>query len=482
MNNQNIAINHKISKSSKAYLDLRAPAFFMLRREAWQLLTLVLVDYTLLSLAWLLAEYHTDYVHLPWDAPNNYIRLLITSVIQIGLLFIQGSYQADQKHYDYLNLIKSITFAHGLILLISCLYKPIIEVNQPQLLFSLGMSITFICTGRVVFNITLEYLKKKQKSVNLNPAFIICNPESSEEIISMIRRENRYTIGGIAGAKALDKNSRRATLEKLKQLNVTEVFVSWDAIKNRMFVCWLFHAYGITIYIVPMELKPTNRDLKSAKLGGINCLTFSCPIIPGKDFLIKRVFDICATTLLLMLLFPVYVAIAIAIKLDSPGLIFFKQTRIGLHGRPFKVWKFRTMRYDAEKLQKELEALNETKDGILFKIKDDPRITRIGKFLRRYSLDELPQLFNVLRGEMSLVGPRPLPTRDVDKFSEHHFIRHEILPGITGLWQVSGRSEIIDFEKVIDLDIRYIENWSLQLDLDILFKTVMVILKKKGAY
>ena len=183
-----------------------------------------------------------------------------------------------------------------------------------------------------------------------------------------------------------------------------------------------------------------------------------------------------------MLSFPIYIAIAIAIKLDSPGTVFYKQTRIGLHGQQFKVWKFRTMRSDAEKFQKELEALNETKDGIIFKIKDDPRITRVGKFLRRYSLDELPQLFNVILGEMSIVGPRPLPIRDVDKFSEHHFIRHEVLPGITGLWQVSGRSDILDFEQVINLDLNYIENWSLQLDFEILLKTVMVVLKKEGAY
>jgi lipopolysaccharide/colanic/teichoic acid biosynthesis glycosyltransferase len=137
---------------------------------------------------------------------------------------------------------------------------------------------------------------------------------------------------------------------------------------------------------------------------------------------------------------------------------------------------------DADKLQKELEALNEVKDGVIFKMKDDPRTTRIGKFLRRYSLDELPQLFNVLLGEMSLVGPRPLPTRDVDKFSARHFIRQEVLPGVTGLWQVSGRSDISDFEQIIKLDLNYIENWSLWLDFQILFRTVKVVLKKEGAY
>jgi lipopolysaccharide/colanic/teichoic acid biosynthesis glycosyltransferase len=137
---------------------------------------------------------------------------------------------------------------------------------------------------------------------------------------------------------------------------------------------------------------------------------------------------------------------------------------------------------NADQLLKELEARNEMKDGVLFKIKDDPRITRVGKFLRRTSLDELPQLINVLLGDMSLVGPRPLPLRDVQKFAEHHFIRHEVLPGITGLWQVSGRSNITSFEEVIRLDTFYIENWSFWLDVQILLRTVLVLLQKKGAY
>lgn len=174
--------------------------------------------------------------------------------------------------------------------------------------------------------------------------------------------------------------------------------------------------------------------------------------------------------------------IAILIKLDSPGPVFFRQERIGLHSRKFKIWKFRTMVTNAEKLQATLEAKNEIKDGVLFKMKDDPRITRVGKFLRRYSLDELPQLFNVFLGEMSLVGPRPLPMRDVEKFKTKHFIRQEVLPGITGLWQVSGRSDIDNFEDAVKLDLAYIENWSVWLDLKILLQTVNVVLHKTGAY
>ena len=135
----------------------------------------------------------------------------------------------------------------------------------------------------------------------------------------------------------------------------------------------------------------------------------------------------------------------------------------------------------ADQLQQQLEAQNEVKGGVLFKIKNDPRITRVGKFLSRYSLDELPQLINVLRGEMSLVGPRPLPVRDVEKFANHHFLRHEVLPGITGLWQVSGRSNT-DSEDVFNWDFTYIQNWSLKLDCKILLKTIRVIFTSEGAY
>ncbi len=204
--------------------------------------------------------------------------------------------------------------------------------------------------------------------------------------------------------------------------------------------------------------------------------------IIGSSFCVKRSIDLCCSIILLIIILPVYLVIALLIKLDSSGVVFFKQERIGLHGQKFKIWKFRTMVSNAEEMQKDLEAKNEIKDGILFKMKDDPRITRVGKFLRAYSLDELPQLLNVIIGQMSLVGPRPLPIRDVEKFQISHLIRQEVLPGITGLWQVSGRSNIDNFEDTVKLDIDYIENWSLLLDLTILFKTFKVVLLKTGAY
>ncbi|HEY9693945.1 MAG TPA: exopolysaccharide biosynthesis polyprenyl glycosylphosphotransferase [Oculatellaceae cyanobacterium] len=198
--------------------------------------------------------------------------------------------------------------------------------------------------------------------------------------------------------------------------------------------------------------------------------------------LFKRICDICFAALLIILTAPLFLCIALLIKLDSPGAVFYKQERMGLHNKIFTIWKFRTMVVDADERHKELEQLNEMKDGVLFKLKDDPRITRVGKFLRSSSLDELPQLFNVLLGDMSLVGPRPFALRDIEKISKRHYIRHAVLPGITGFWQVSGRSNITDFEQVVRLDTYYIENWSILLDLKILLKTIVVVLKKTGAY
>jgi len=190
--------------------------------------------------------------------------------------------------------------------------------------------------------------------------------------------------------------------------------------------------------------------------------------------------DVVVSLALLVLLLPVFLIVPILIRLDSPGPAFFVQQRLGLNKRRFSLYKFRTMVRDAEKLQQELEELNEA-DGPVFKIRNDPRITRIGRFLRTTSIDELPQLFNVLKGDMSLVGPRPLPVRDYEGFDRHWFNRRfSVRPGITCTWQVDGRSDL-PFDKWIKLDLQYIDNWSLPLDLRILLKTVPAVLRGRGA-
>jgi lipopolysaccharide/colanic/teichoic acid biosynthesis glycosyltransferase len=200
--------------------------------------------------------------------------------------------------------------------------------------------------------------------------------------------------------------------------------------------------------------------------------------------LAKRSMDLAGSFLGLFFLSPVLAVIALLVRLDSRGPIFFRQERMGLGGRVFGCLKFRTMVPDAEQRLRDLEARNESVGGVLFKIKDDPRVTPLGRFLRSSSLDELPQLWNVLVGEMSLVGPRPLQLRDSEKLEnldpEGYARRLSVMPGITGPWQVGGRSDV-DSGRMLGLDLGYVENWSIGVDLAILVKTVVVVLGRRGA-
>ncbi|MBW4633611.1 MAG: sugar transferase [Iphinoe sp. HA4291-MV1] len=443
-----------------------------------RILTLIFLDVIALVIAWKLAVFFGTPIESPWTQKKSFLLLVLT--VDIGIIAAQGLYKAGNHRRDYLGLIKAVSLSEIFLLLIAFLYEPDSYVSRSTFLIFWFLSIAFTCTGRYILDITTTLLRKK--GAIRHPVFLITDTEEQEIHLKLIQQENCYTLQGIADSSCLDRANREETLEYLRHQEIVEAFVSWNAIKKRLYVCWHFQTAGITLRILPTQSSVCHPKSVLWMIGEVPCMTIPAPIIAGSDFWVKRCFDLCCSITLLLILSPVYLLIALLIKLDSNGPIFFKQDRIGLHCKKFKIWKFRTMVANAEKMQKALEAKNESKDGVLFKLKNDPRITRVGKFLRRYSLDELPQLFNVLLGQMSLVGPRPLPTRDVEKFQTPHFIRQEVLPGITGLWQVSGRSNIDNFEDAVKLDISYIENWSLKLDLKILLKTVQVVLRKTGAY
>lgn len=201
---------------------------------------------------------------------------------------------------------------------------------------------------------------------------------------------------------------------------------------------------------------------------------------PVQCFL-KRTADILSSLIGLIIISPLLLLVAILIKIDSKGPIIYKQKRIGLNKKIFFMYKFRTMKDGAEKEEDNIRKINKEDNIIMFKIKNDPRITKIGKLLRKYSLDELPQLLNVLKGEMSLVGPRPRVEKDLNQFKNWHYIFFAAKPGITGMWQISGRSAIKDFDKVATLEYNYIKNWNLLLDLTILLKTIPVVISGKNA-
>jgi exopolysaccharide biosynthesis polyprenyl glycosylphosphotransferase len=239
---------------------------------------------------------------------------------------------------------------------------------------------------------------------------------------------------------------------------------------------------GIRVLTVARVSGVVQRHTGFVWYNGTPFVELTVPGLHGWQQLVKRILDFTVTAVGLVLLSPLFLVIAVAVKLDSPGPVFFLQDRVGYAGRVFRVWKFRTMRATAEMEKAALAHLNVTGDQRLFKIPHDPRVTRVGRFLRRYSLDEFPQFFNVLAGDMSLVGPRPFFPSDLRGYLDHHFARLGAKPGITGLWQVKGRSDVTDFEEVVRLDREYLDRWSLLLDLWILLRTIPVVLKGRGAY
>jgi exopolysaccharide biosynthesis polyprenyl glycosylphosphotransferase len=240
------------------------------------------------------------------------------------------------------------------------------------------------------------------------------------------------------------------------------------------------HERGVAVRIAPttMDIMTHRHELVPGQ--SLPLFELKPPVFEGVDFVIKRTFDLVVALALLVFLSPLLLAIAAAIKLTSRGPVLFRSRRPGIGAQPFDCLKFRTMHTDAEQRQEELEEFNEA-TGALFKIRRDPRVTAFGRFLRRFSLDELPQLVNVLRGEMSMVGPRPLPHRDYTRLADWHRKRYLVLPGLTGLWQVSGRADL-DFDELVRLDFLYLETWSVFLDLSIVLKTLPAVLRRRGAF
>lgn len=193
------------------------------------------------------------------------------------------------------------------------------------------------------------------------------------------------------------------------------------------------------------------------------------------QWVLKRAIDILGCSIGILFLAPLLIITALAIKLESPGPVIYRQRRVGLHGREFEMYKFRSMRQDADAMLDQLLDKNETNSG-MFKMFNDPRVTKVGRFIRKYSIDELPQLFNVLKGDMSLVGPRPPIDREVKNYKNWHYLRFATLPGLTGLWQVSGRSRVKEFDAVVRMDYQYINDWNLALDIKLILKTFPVVL------
>ncbi len=284
-------------------------------------------------------------------------------------------------------------------------------------------------------------------------------------------------IGGIpvvASAETVMTYIRRGVADEVY------IDIGYDSVEHLRPMILELEDMGVTVHIkIDIMDAFSDFDVAFGKLGDSVVATFAHRLYAYKKLFIKRCADIVGSIIGIIIMSICMIFVAPAIKLDSPGPIFFKQKRVGKGGRFFYIYKFRSMYVDAEERKKELAAENEMQ-GLMFKVTDDTRITKVGKFLRKTSIDELPQFINVLKGDMSLVGTRPPTIDEFKQYAGHHKRRLTMKPGITGMWQAYGRNTVTDFEDVVKMDLQYIDNWSLSLDIKILFKTVFTVLKETG--
>jgi exopolysaccharide biosynthesis polyprenyl glycosylphosphotransferase len=401
----------------------------------------------------------------------------VFALITLLTLTLAGLYSRTRAWKDYIRAAQVVSFTYLLALVASYFYDPKLDVPRSLFFSAWIFSVILIIGLRLIATLLLQQIEQRQPLVSV---FIIAPADRLVALSILLKQRSHYKISGAALASTANT---QVTLQRILQSKSQEVIV--ENLPNTDLASslyWQLRRYGITLRLIPSSVEILHRRGIPEIFAGMPTLRSAPPMLLGLDYRFKRVIDMLAASMGLLCLAPVFIGLAIAIKLTSPGPVFYRQERVGLHGNIFQMWKFRTMVVNAEQLQKALEAQNESQDGILFKIKQDPRRTKLGSFLRTTSIDELPQLINVLVGQMSLVGPRPLPIRDVERFNSWHHIRHQVLPGITGLWQISGRSQIDSFDQAARLDLYYIDNWSLNLDFEILVETFRIVLFTNGAY
>jgi exopolysaccharide biosynthesis polyprenyl glycosylphosphotransferase len=351
-----------------------------------------------------------------------------------------------------------------------------------------------------LFDLTMRYWLRKHlhrlrsTGLCLQRVVVVGHPRQITELAATLRRSSYHGMS-IVGA-CLAGPSRLTEIAEIPVFggldSVSTAVDSFGADTVAVLACpemngvqlrdlaWELEKTGTDLCVAPALLDVAGPRTTIRPVAGLPLLHVDQAELGGMKRVVKGVLDRLAASLALFVLLPACALIALAILVDDRGPVFFRQTRVGKDGGTFRVWKFRTMVVDAEQRLAHLIALNEG-SGVLFKLRQDPRVTKVGTWLRRWSLDELPQLLNVLIGEMSLVGPRPALPEEAERYGYDMRRRLKVKPGITGLWQVSGRSDL-PWDEAVRLDIRYVENWSVALDLQILWKTMAAVLRRSGAY
>ena len=466
----------------------------MLQQQVYILNTILMVLDAVCVIAAGYGAYFIKYYesHGDWTLDTN---VFTASVLLVMFLnnYMMGKFRlySDIRTSSYLNLLWSILKA--LLIDFGVLAVAIVLLRQTTysrlfLLSFAGLCFVSIAACRILTQLYFD--KISQKSFSTRKILVAGDKERGKFVTELLNSQMSWgheVIGTLPlqnGEKNIPETNGTSNnfAGVLRTHTIDEVVFALDGDRNVNLSPYLntCKKIGIPARILPALWQPGDKALSIEKCQDVPFLTIRASNFNAAGLLYKRVLDLVGGFVGTIAVFILYPFVAVAIKLDSPGPVFFRQKRMGSHGRIFNLYKFRTMYQDAEQKRQELMAQNEM-NGAMFKMAHDPRITRVGKWLRKTSLDEFPQFFNVLRGEMSLVGTRPPMIEEVEKYQPQHLKRISAKPGITGLWQVSGRNKITDFDKVVELDCNYLENWRFVNDVKILFKTVLVVLQRKGA-
>ena len=392
---------------------------------------------------------------------------------------------------EFVNVVKCICVQ----IAVAFIYMFMMQITEEYSRLAFAFAIVSISVLTYVGRLFSKTLLRNvaEKSFNRKKLLIVTTSDKAENLLQSCRNEVEFNYqitalaimdkdmtGGVIGESPVTANAE-SLYDDARLMVVDSVLIALEPDHPQFKeTINLFHVMGVEVNISLEDYNLGIPNQRIVKMGDLTVLSGKTQKMSLGDTIAKRVLDIIGGIVGLILTGFFVIIIGPAIVIESPGPIFFSQTRIGKNGRRFKIYKFRSMYMDAEERKKELMEKNKM-SGLMFKMDDDPRITKVGKFIRKTSIDEFPQFFNVLKGDMSLVGTRP-PTEDEFKqYKARYKKRLAMKPGITGLWQVSGRSSITDFEDVVKLDVQYIENWSFGLDLKILIQTVLVVLKHDGA-
>ena len=389
---------------------------------------------------------------------------------------------------EYGRVLRASLWLFATIALISYLFK--LEIARGYIAIAFPLGIIFLIVGRHLVRRWLE--RQRDEGRFLHRVLVIAGTEGatrlSQElaqapyaglhVVDVVTLQTDGDDDEADRARLIEAVVPRAQTVGADTIIVDEsARLSADSMRR---LGWSLEQTQIDLVVAPRMTEIAGPRLHVRTVEGLPLLHLEQPAFVGGARFLKDAFDTLVSFIGLLLLIPVFAVLAVVIAVSDPGPVFYRQKRIGQDGRPFTCWKFRTMVVGADSLKDDLSDLNE-KDAVTFKISDDPRITRVGRFLRRWSIDELPQLVNVLRGQMSLVGPRPPLAEEVAQYENFEHRRLLVKPGLTGLWQVSGRADL-SWEDSVRLDLYYVENWSFALDLLILARTVNVVIKGQGAY